>query len=167
MDLANDDIPPNRDHVFYVSFPPDWKASDLYQLFSDYGPINIHWNSDTSAFVSLQCKDNTNMAMVGLSSSSVYSVMPYKQYKSFQKAQATRSTPTPTAGQTGITPAMENSGFSFDNFLKVNKIQLPGGETTKKRSLSPEPDGYKRTKSVSDTPEKEADKKPFDVPSWD
>lgn len=28
---------PKRDHVLYVTFPKEWKTSDLYQLFSAYG----------------------------------------------------------------------------------------------------------------------------------
>ena len=27
----------NRDHVFHVTFPKEWRASDLYTLFEPYG----------------------------------------------------------------------------------------------------------------------------------
>lgn len=30
---------PSRDHVFHVTFPKEWKAPDLYQLFSPFGKL--------------------------------------------------------------------------------------------------------------------------------
>uniref|UniRef100_K1R7D7 Poly(A)-specific ribonuclease PARN n=1 Tax=Magallana gigas TaxID=29159 RepID=K1R7D7_MAGGI len=36
LDLAGDDVLPSRDHVFHVTFPKEWKAPDLYQLFSPF-----------------------------------------------------------------------------------------------------------------------------------
>lgn len=32
-------VQPNRDHVLYVTFPKEWKTSDLYQLFSAFGKM--------------------------------------------------------------------------------------------------------------------------------
>ncbi|KAB0398315.1 hypothetical protein E2I00_016905, partial [Balaenoptera physalus] len=46
-------VQPKRDHVLHVTFPKEWKTSDLYQLFSAFGNIQISWINDTSAFVSL------------------------------------------------------------------------------------------------------------------
>lgn len=31
---------PSRDHVFHVTFPKEWKAPDLYQLFSPFGKLH-------------------------------------------------------------------------------------------------------------------------------
>lgn len=33
---------PSRDHVFHVTFPKEWKAPDLYQLFSPFGKLNTY-----------------------------------------------------------------------------------------------------------------------------
>ena len=33
LNLSGEDIDPVRDHVFHVHFPPEWKTSDLQQLF--------------------------------------------------------------------------------------------------------------------------------------
>lgn len=30
-------VQPKRDNVLYVTFPKEWKTSDLYQLFSAFG----------------------------------------------------------------------------------------------------------------------------------
>lgn len=35
-------VQPNRDHVLYVTFPKEWKTSDLYQLFSAFGKIEYY-----------------------------------------------------------------------------------------------------------------------------
>lgn len=32
---------PSRDHVFHVTFPKEWKAPDLYQLFSPFGKLAV------------------------------------------------------------------------------------------------------------------------------
>ncbi|XP_043744023.1 poly(A)-specific ribonuclease PARN-like isoform X1 [Cervus elaphus] len=53
LNLEGPDLQPKRDHVLHVTFPKEWKTSDLYQLFSAFGNIEISWIDDTSAFVSL------------------------------------------------------------------------------------------------------------------
>ncbi|XP_048761264.2 poly(A)-specific ribonuclease PARN-like isoform X2 [Ostrea edulis] len=60
LDLAADDVLPNREHIFHVTFPKEWKAPDLYQLFSPFGNVNIQWLDDTSAFVSLYKKEQSS-----------------------------------------------------------------------------------------------------------
>ena len=54
LNLAGDDLDPNRDHVFHLQFPPEWKFSDITQLFSAFGPVQISWLGDTSAYVALK-----------------------------------------------------------------------------------------------------------------
>ncbi|KAJ8318566.1 hypothetical protein KUTeg_003657 [Tegillarca granosa] len=75
---------PNRDHVFHVTFPKEWKASDLFQLFQPYGNIFIGWLDDTSAYAALSNKDNTPDVLKSLCSqeNNVYKVIPYDQFKS-------------------------------------------------------------------------------------
>lgn len=34
-------VQPKRDHVLYVTFPKEWKTSDLYQLFSAFGKTSF------------------------------------------------------------------------------------------------------------------------------
>ncbi|KAG8145867.1 hypothetical protein E2320_012326, partial [Naja naja] len=36
LNLQGPDLQPKRDHVLYVTFPKEWKTSDLYQLFSAF-----------------------------------------------------------------------------------------------------------------------------------
>uniref|UniRef100_A0A8C2HJ96 Poly(A)-specific ribonuclease (deadenylation nuclease) n=1 Tax=Cyprinus carpio TaxID=7962 RepID=A0A8C2HJ96_CYPCA len=55
-------VQPKRDHVLYVTFPKEWKTSDLYQLFSAFGNIQVSWVDDTSAFV---CLSQTEQVQIG------------------------------------------------------------------------------------------------------
>lgn len=34
-------VQPKRDNVLYVTFPKEWKTSDLYQLFSAFGKTSF------------------------------------------------------------------------------------------------------------------------------
>ncbi|XP_041134279.1 poly(A)-specific ribonuclease PARN-like [Polyodon spathula] len=47
LNLSGPDLQPKRDNVLYVTFPKAWKTSDLYQLFSAFGNIQVSWIDDT------------------------------------------------------------------------------------------------------------------------
>ncbi|CDQ92355.1 unnamed protein product [Oncorhynchus mykiss] len=61
LNISGPDLQPKRDHVLYVTFPKEWKTSDLYQLFSAFGNIQVSWIDDTSAFVSLSQTDQVQI----------------------------------------------------------------------------------------------------------
>ncbi|KAJ7411085.1 hypothetical protein WISP_104606 [Willisornis vidua] len=63
LNLEGPDLQPKRDHVLHVTFPKEWKTSDLYQLFSAFGNIQVSWIDDTSAFVSLSQPEQVQIAM--------------------------------------------------------------------------------------------------------
>lgn len=84
LNLAGPDLNPSRDHVFYVTFPSDWKHSDILNLFNPVGYVYISWISDTEAFVSLANKECTNKVMEKLDcTSECYSIIPYAEYKGY------------------------------------------------------------------------------------
>uniref|UniRef100_A0A673HJD3 Poly(A)-specific ribonuclease PARN n=1 Tax=Sinocyclocheilus rhinocerous TaxID=307959 RepID=A0A673HJD3_9TELE len=62
LNMSGPDLQPKRDHVLYVTFPKEWKTSDLYQLFSAFGNIQVSWIDDTSAFV---CLSQTEQVQIG------------------------------------------------------------------------------------------------------
>jgi poly(A)-specific ribonuclease len=35
MNLAGEDLNPDRGHVFHVTFPKDWKTSDVIAIFAN------------------------------------------------------------------------------------------------------------------------------------
>ncbi|XP_041362495.1 poly(A)-specific ribonuclease PARN-like isoform X2 [Gigantopelta aegis] len=82
INLSGADLQMSREHVFHITFPKEWKTSDIHELFSPYGNIQISWLDDISAFVSLYKKDNAQAALKGLSAkNSVYRVVTYEAYK--------------------------------------------------------------------------------------
>lgn len=55
INITGEDIVPPRDHVFHITFPAEWKTGDLLHLFSpSFGPVQVTWINDTSAYISLR-----------------------------------------------------------------------------------------------------------------
>ncbi|XP_052241794.1 poly(A)-specific ribonuclease PARN-like isoform X2 [Dreissena polymorpha] len=107
MDLTSPDLNPSRDHVFHISFPVDWKHTDISQLFSPFGNVYIGWLDDTSAYVSLHSKSQTSSVMKSLcKKGSVYRLMTYQEHKDQYKW-----TPQNTPGTyPGSTPGKTSDG---------------------------------------------------------
>jgi len=82
LNLEDEDIVPNRNHVFHVSFPSDWKTNELYHLFSAFGGVTISWISETSAFCALREPTNTENIKKSLvkQSSNTYKVISYYDF---------------------------------------------------------------------------------------
>uniref|UniRef100_A0AAQ5ZY03 Poly(A)-specific ribonuclease PARN n=1 Tax=Amphiprion ocellaris TaxID=80972 RepID=A0AAQ5ZY03_AMPOC len=80
LNITGPDLQPKRDHVLYVTFPKEWKTSDLYQLFSAFGNIQVSWVDDTSAFVSLSQTDQVQIAMNTSRYAESYKIQTYAEY---------------------------------------------------------------------------------------
>ncbi|KAI4832967.1 hypothetical protein KUCAC02_015901 [Chaenocephalus aceratus] len=80
LNITGPDLTPKRDHVLYVTFPKEWKTSDLYQLFSAFGNIQVSWIDDTSAFVSLSQTDQVQIAMNTSRYAESYRIQTYAEY---------------------------------------------------------------------------------------
>ncbi|XP_043289264.1 poly(A)-specific ribonuclease PARN-like isoform X2 [Venturia canescens] len=59
INLEGNDPKPSRDHVFHLTFPKEWKLSDLSQLFSPFGGVYVSWLSDITAYVGLNRRDQS------------------------------------------------------------------------------------------------------------
>ncbi|XP_062999269.1 poly(A)-specific ribonuclease PARN isoform X2 [Elgaria multicarinata webbii] len=93
LNLEGPDLQPKRDHVLYVTFPKEWKTSDLYQLFSAFGNIQVSWVDDTSAFVSLSQPEQVQIAVNTSRYAESYRIQTYAEYvekKHEEKRQAKR-----------------------------------------------------------------------------
>uniref|UniRef100_A0A8D0B8G8 Poly(A)-specific ribonuclease PARN n=1 Tax=Salvator merianae TaxID=96440 RepID=A0A8D0B8G8_SALMN len=93
LNLEGPDLQPKRDHVLYVTFPKEWKTSDLYQLFSAFGNIQVSWIDDTSAFVSLSQPEQVQIAVNTSKYAESYRIQTYAEYvekKREEKRQAKR-----------------------------------------------------------------------------
>ncbi|MFT7798837.1 poly(A)-specific ribonuclease PARN isoform X1 [Arapaima gigas] len=80
LNISGPDLQPKRDHVLYVTFPKEWKTSDLYQLFSAFGNIQVFWIDDTSAFVSLSQTDQVQIAVNTSRYAESYRIQTYAEY---------------------------------------------------------------------------------------
>ncbi|KFM74655.1 Poly(A)-specific ribonuclease PARN, partial [Stegodyphus mimosarum] len=87
INLSGPDPEPNRDNVFYVSFPEEWKTVDLVELFLPYGNIYVNWLDDVSALVALRSEEHTISAKSALlnRSSRVYRVRTFSDYQAMVK----------------------------------------------------------------------------------
>ncbi|XP_071813043.1 poly(A)-specific ribonuclease PARN-like isoform X2 [Apostichopus japonicus] len=80
LNLIGLDLSPDRSHLFHVTFPKEWRSSDLHHLFSSVGPVQISWKDDCSAFVALSRKDMARNVL-DIPTSPSYVIMPYNKYK--------------------------------------------------------------------------------------
>ncbi|XP_073447184.1 poly(A)-specific ribonuclease PARN isoform X2 [Aquarana catesbeiana] len=80
LNLEGPDLLPKRDNVLHVTFPKEWKTSDLYQLFSAFGNIQVSWIDDTSAFVSLSKPDQVQIAVNTSKYAESYRIQTYAEY---------------------------------------------------------------------------------------
>ncbi|KAE8579783.1 hypothetical protein XENTR_v10024181 [Xenopus tropicalis] len=80
LNLEGPDLQPKRDNVLHVAFPKEWKTSDLYQLFSAFGNIQVSWIDDTSAFVSLSHPDQVQIAVNTSKYAESYRIQTYAEY---------------------------------------------------------------------------------------
>lgn len=75
---------PNRDHVFHVRFPDNWKQSDLIHHFRKYGSIFIRWINNNSAFVSLNNRENASILLQTIGRTPNVKIVSFETH---QKAQ--------------------------------------------------------------------------------
>ena len=131
--------------------PADWKTPDLLHLFSPFGSVQVFWETDTTAYVSLRehVKNAKSVVMSTLNCSSIYKIAPYEIHK---KTEMVYNTFNNTHNTSGITPMLEKA----TPFV----MEKPSG----KRSASPEQERFKRTKSVT---EEMPQPKLFGDQSWD
>jgi len=154
MNLAGEDLKPDRDHVFHISFPAEWKTADIVHLFSTFGYVFVSWIDDTSAYVSLKEKEMAPQVIEVLKSSSSYRIQTYKDYIIAKNMASIAS-----SQNCGITPTLE----------KMPLLGSNGSVEMKKRTRSPEQAAVKRHKSVSDDAAvmKVDAKKTFEEPEWE
>ncbi|XP_075292239.1 poly(A)-specific ribonuclease PARN isoform X2 [Opisthocomus hoazin] len=139
LNLEGPDLQPKRDHVLHVTFPKEWKTSDLYQLFSAFGNIQVSWIDDTSAFVSLSQPEQVQIAVNTSRYAESYRIQTYADYveKKHEEKQAKRKCTEDSWKEmerkrlkTQCTPYVSQSRYYCVN-------SFTGTSTVGKRSMSP------------------------------
>ncbi|XP_047435287.1 poly(A)-specific ribonuclease PARN isoform X2 [Mugil cephalus] len=130
LNITGPDLQPKRDHVLYVTFPKEWKTSDLYQLFSAFGNIQVSWIDDTSAFVSLSQTDQVQIAMNTSRYAESYKIQTYAEYIQGKQQQQEKEKQSQAAKSWG------EDGWVKTNFTSSTTAGF-GYPRLRKRSISP------------------------------
>ncbi|PKU37538.1 poly -specific ribonuclease parn isoform x1 [Limosa lapponica baueri] len=139
LNLEGPDLQPKRDHVLHVTFPKEWKTSDLYQLFSAFGNIQVSWIDDTSAFVSLSQPEQVQIAVNTSRYAESYRIQTYAEYveKKHEEKQAKRKC-TEDSWKEMERKRLKTQGTPYvspTRYYCVNSFT--GTSTVGKRSMSP------------------------------
>ncbi|XP_078237465.1 poly(A)-specific ribonuclease PARN isoform X3 [Pogona vitticeps] len=140
LNLEGPDLQPKRDHVLYVTFPKEWKTSDLYQLFSAFGNIQVSWIDDMSAFVSLSQPDQVQIAVNTSKYAESYRIQTYAEYvekKHEERQQGKRKWAEDSWKETeGKRLKTQAAPYVLQSrYYNVNSFTATG--TVGKRSMSP------------------------------
>ncbi|XP_047388706.1 poly(A)-specific ribonuclease PARN isoform X5 [Sciurus carolinensis] len=141
LNLEGPDLQPKRDHVLHVTFPKEWKTSDLYQLFSAFGSIQISWIDDTSAFVSLSQPEQVPIAVNTSKYAESYRIQTYAEYvgKKQDEKQIKRKWTEDSWKEVerkrlntqGLSHPLQNHCYHTNSFSATSRVG--------KRNLSPSP----------------------------
>ncbi|XP_051940386.1 poly(A)-specific ribonuclease PARN isoform X2 [Hippocampus zosterae] len=125
LNITGPDLQPKRDNVLYVTFPKEWKTSDLYQLFSAFGNIQVSWVDDTSAFVSLSQTDQVQIAMNTSRYAESYKIQTYAEYIQGRRQEKGKQQPPTSKSWTEdgwVQPhypaSATSSGFGYPRALR-------------------------------------------------
>uniref|UniRef100_A0A669F4G2 Poly(A)-specific ribonuclease PARN n=1 Tax=Oreochromis niloticus TaxID=8128 RepID=A0A669F4G2_ORENI len=135
LNITGPDLQPKRDHVLYVTFPKEWKTSDLYQLFSAFGNIQVSWIDDTSAFVSLSQTDQVQIAMNTSRYAESYKIQTYAEYIQGKQQEKEKQTTKTWGEDSWVKPhytCSTTSGFGYSRCSCNECVTL-----MRKRSISP------------------------------
>ncbi|XP_017755530.1 PREDICTED: poly(A)-specific ribonuclease PARN-like isoform X2 [Eufriesea mexicana] len=125
INLVSYDIKPNRDHVFHLTFPKEWKSNDIYQLFKPLGSVYIAWLNDTSAYVQLHRRDQLQMAMRIVGKRKTYEIRTYADYQASLKSNVNKEDSKETLSSPEIQRNLSscNSEFQGESFDATNRVR--------------------------------------------
>ncbi|XP_062601439.1 poly(A)-specific ribonuclease PARN-like [Saccostrea cucullata] len=161
LDLTAEDVLPNREHVFHVTFPKEWKAPNLYQLFSPFGNVGINWIDDISAFVSLYKKDQASSVMSTLCKrDSPYKIMTFELFKYGMPERDSKKRPHPVDSSEEEPKKKKHLNVDAPVFVSRSRSITPptpeeNGEKMEEDNLAPD--------STSET---KTEQKMFEEPAW-
>ncbi|CAI9172824.1 unnamed protein product [Rangifer tarandus platyrhynchus] len=138
LNLEGPDLQPKRDHVLHVTFPKEWKTSDLYQLFSAFGNIQISWIDDTSAFVSLNQPEQVPIAVNTSKYAESYRIQTYADYVGKKREEKQMKRKWTEDSWKEVEPKRLNTqcvSYGLQNHHYANS--LTATSTVGKRNLSP------------------------------
>lgn len=79
FDFGEDELEPEREHVFYVEHPETWVLDDLFSLFQPYGGVEASKLTRNSSLCALRNPKYTN-SVIKNSKGSNYTIYTYETY---------------------------------------------------------------------------------------
>ncbi|RZB38999.1 poly(A)-specific ribonuclease PARN [Asbolus verrucosus] len=129
--LGSQDPNPPRDHVFYLTFPRDWKLNNIIELFSPFGSVYVAWINETSAYVGLYKREQAAVALSTLSQSDTYSIMTYSRRQSqLSGIKTPLASPAPTNRKKRYVENTTRGGMS-KKFEPILEDESEAGSTPK------------------------------------
>ncbi|XP_053689559.1 poly(A)-specific ribonuclease PARN-like [Sabethes cyaneus] len=81
----------SREHVFFITFPENWRSSDILIRFRNYGQVHINWVNNNSAFVTLHNRDYASHVIKTIDKSSAqFTICTFNQFKAKQQCAGTK-----------------------------------------------------------------------------
>ncbi|XP_031787554.1 poly(A)-specific ribonuclease PARN isoform X2 [Nasonia vitripennis] len=148
INLIGNDPNPSREHVFHVTFPKQWKLSDLTSLFSPYGGAYVAWLSDTTAYAALHRRDQVSAVVQNLFKSTHYSLKKYRDYQASVEVEETVTKVTTPKTKTTTTTTTKP-----ERKRKISERESPGDEGSAEKA---EATGQEDT-ATADSPKDEED----------
>ncbi|TNM85310.1 hypothetical protein fugu_007581 [Takifugu bimaculatus] len=142
LNITGPDLQPKRDNVLYVTFPKEWKTSDLYQLFSAFGNIQVSWIDDTSAFVSLSQTDQVQIAMNTSRYAESYRIQTYAEYVQSKQDKEKGAQTTKAWGEDGWVKSHYTTSSSFGYLRSLRKRSISPAQGEQGMGNSPATDGW-------------------------
>lgn len=78
-------VTPLRDHVFYVTFPEDWRQSHLVNIFQKFGNVYVAWINKTSAYIALHNRENATIVLKMIDRADGFTIMTMADFKAGKK----------------------------------------------------------------------------------
>lgn len=116
----------SRAHVFYAKFPTSWQTSDVQDHFKNYGPVNISWVNNSTAFISLYNKENASCVLKTISRPGGFEIQTFADY---QAADTDRKRDVSRKRKKQDSESSESSGSPIAG---ANKGKSPAKDSKKK-----------------------------------
>lgn len=111
-----------RDHFFFIKFPPTWQTSDIQDHFKNYGPVRIDWVSNISAFISLFSKENASCVLKTISRPPGFEIQSLAEYQAEEKRDSSRKR------KKGESISESSESGSANNEIKCQKTIAKGNK---------------------------------------
>jgi poly(A)-specific ribonuclease len=85
----------NKDNVFFIKFPSTWKVADIQNQFKNYGPIQIFWVDNVSAYVTLIQTEMSSCVVKTISKINGFEIQSYNDFKNSKVELKRKRSPEP------------------------------------------------------------------------